>query len=380
MPEYINFISVFGRQEGPPDPLFTEFCTQTKLDKPAIGLEMPDLGRSGRGFQICYNLKAPAFKQAGEGIHSEWSIRQVAVNHQFDVVLGTAFWMITRGGEDIYTKIRNLTDKHGRPEDRDVSTPEATFRATLPVHLLHALWALEQWKPYLTWLTSKIEEKVCSNPKLLVAIVASLHHIQTKLALYEKRSFMSDRHEYSADELRSIQLIEDKIGLATAVLEGNLQVLDSICAYYNGLKEESRFTLEISYQGYIDAFIHEMKGFIRTMGIELSRAKFLTKLAADRKGLVSAHHAISNVVAFVCFPSLTKLQILQYLQNQENEKTETLSLSMRLIALKSHREAIAMSIITVVTLIYLPGTFVSVSLALASLFFPRENVRALPSL
>ena len=59
---------------------------------------------------------------------------------------------------------------------------------------------------------------------------------------------------------------------------------------------------------------------------------------------------------------LTPHQILQYLQHQENEKTNLLAISMREISFKSHREALAMSIITVVTLIYLPGTFVSVSL------------------
>ena len=58
---------------------------------------------------------------------------------------------------------------------------------------------------------------------------------------------------------------------------------------------------------------------------------------------------------------LTRYQILQYLQHQENEKTNLLAISMREISFKSHREALAMSIITVVTLIYLPGTFVSVS-------------------
>ena len=44
---------------------------------------------------------------------------------------------------------------------------------------------------------------------------------------------------------------------------------------------------------------------------------------------------------------------------------ESLSLNMRLIGLRCHREAIAMRIITVVTLIYLPPTFISASGGLA---------------
>ena len=56
-----------------------------------------------------------------------------------------------------------------------------------------------------------------------------------------------------------------------------------------------------------------------------------------------------------------RVQILQWLQSQENEKISSLSVDMRQIAIKSHRETIGMSIITGVTLIYLPATFVSVS-------------------
>lgn len=54
------------------------------------------------------------------------------------------------------------------------------------------------------------------------------------------------------------------------------------------------------------------------------------------------------------------MQVLQHLQSQATEKMEALTMSMHKIGVMSQKEAIAMRIITVVTLIFLPATFVSV--------------------
>ena len=54
-------------------------------------------------------------------------------------------------------------------------------------------------------------------------------------------------------------------------------------------------------------------------------------------------------------------QVLSHLQSQATMKMENLTISMHEIGVLAQREAIAMRIITVVTLIYLPATFVSVS-------------------
>ena len=53
--------------------------------------------------------------------------------------------------------------------------------------------------------------------------------------------------------------------------------------------------------------------------------------------------------------------MLQHLSSQTTETMEKLTLSMHEIGRLSQKETIAMRIITVVTLIYLPATFVSVS-------------------
>ena len=57
MPGYLDFISVFGIQSRPRDLRFSGFHEQTMLSNSRQGQMELDLGRSGRQYQLCYNLK-----------------------------------------------------------------------------------------------------------------------------------------------------------------------------------------------------------------------------------------------------------------------------------------------------------------------------------
>lgn len=68
---------------------------------------------------------------------------------------------------------------------------------------------------------------------------------------------------------------------------------------------------------------------------------------------------------------LTMTQILQHLQAQATEVMEDLTKNMFQLGIMGQKEAIAMKIITVVTLVYLPATFVSVRIILSFLISHR---------
>src|SRR6187402_2626297 len=99
MPGYLDFMAVFGSQNENRDLRFSGFREQTSITKPSRALEMRNLGRSGRQFQLCYNLKAVACKSLPGTDLSEqqWSVRQAAIHHQFDVEEGTTLWIVTQG-------------------------------------------------------------------------------------------------------------------------------------------------------------------------------------------------------------------------------------------------------------------------------------------
>lgn len=133
------------------------------------------------------------------------------------------------------------------------------------------------------------------------------------------------------------------------ILEANLDVLQSLHRFYlrlselkdmpQSLKDECAYDLD-SFQSHLDNITHEFK-------MHISRAKLLANIINDRKGLVS------RISPQRCRSS-SFVQISQHLQGQAAERAEELTLNME-------REAVVMRIVTIVTLIYLPATFVSVS-------------------
>jgi hypothetical protein len=162
MPGYLDFISVFGQQTYSRDLRFSGFREQNLIGKTVQGLSMHNLGRSGQQYQLCYNLKSVAcLSTVMKDLNpQEWSIRQAALHHQFDVVYGTTLWIITKGDLDLKERVQEMTGKDGRPEDRAFGTPAECFKSSLAVHLLCCHWSTEAWRWYLQWLEDVIDAEV----------------------------------------------------------------------------------------------------------------------------------------------------------------------------------------------------------------------------
>jgi hypothetical protein len=165
MSDFLDFLSIFGEKDEKNearDRRYSGFREQTTIAKSSRGYAVLSLGRSGQQFQLCYNLKSVVCKSASTValVNKEWSIRQAAFHHQFDVQEGTTLWIVAQGRKGIKTRIQELTGKEGRTEDRDFSTPEGCFRSSLAVHLLYCHWSTEGWRWYVQWLEEVIEENV----------------------------------------------------------------------------------------------------------------------------------------------------------------------------------------------------------------------------
>jgi hypothetical protein len=138
MPAYLDFMLVFGAHSDANDLRFSGFREQVQIKVAPSPQSTPDLGRSERHYQLCYNLKSVHLKkESDENIKlNEWSIRQAAIYHQFDVEYGTSLWIITKGGDDLLDRYEELTGPHGRPEDKQFQNPAMCLRSSLSTHLL----------------------------------------------------------------------------------------------------------------------------------------------------------------------------------------------------------------------------------------------------
>ncbi|TRX91143.1 hypothetical protein FHL15_007931 [Xylaria flabelliformis] len=306
MPAYLDFVMAFGQQEEPKDLRFSSFKKQVSLAPSVRMPNIPELDRSGQQFQLCYNLKHIARKD-NVGFSN---IRQAAFHHQFDVITGKTLWIVTAGRRDLQERYKDLTGEGAKVESKSFKTPIECFRSSLAAHTMFCAWAIENWRWYIKSLENNLEAA-------------------TRLTILGPRGEGEHHQEYQPGDLQTLQSHEDVVHETLAALEANMRVFSSLQKFYSCLKKNEHFPLRRDGAEYIDLFTDQVGEFISDIEHLVQRASTLLKITDGRKQLV-----------------------VQHFQSQSTENMEKMNSNME-------KEAILMRIITIVTLIYLPATFVS---------------------
>lgn len=166
MPDYLEFLFIFGLQSEPRDLGFGSFRQHMSLKPTSSMAGIDNLGRTGRQYQLCYNLKGVTckFRDANDVAKNIYSIRQAAIYHRLDIVNGSSLWIVTKGGLDIQQRFKRLTGKDARPEDTSFGSVEECFRSSLSAHLLFCHWSTEDWRGYIKWLEEVVNKEAgCCN-------------------------------------------------------------------------------------------------------------------------------------------------------------------------------------------------------------------------
>ncbi|KAI1775400.1 hypothetical protein F4818DRAFT_416492 [Hypoxylon cercidicola] len=312
MPDFLDFLYVFGQKSEPLDLQFSGFREQVVLSNPPGDLVQPGLGRSGKHYQICYNLKGVALSEENKEdiMENMWSIRQAAFHHQFDVVNGNALWIVIKGNLEIQQRFKALTDRNARPQDKSFGNAEDCFRSSLSAHLLYCHWAIEDWRWYIRWLERVVDKQ----------------HIMSVLG----PSGVGYAHKtYTAQDIQDLQIWEERTRQAIMALEGNVDVMSALMMFYRRVVQDRNFPLRKKCSSDVMTFAVQVGNILSDHRMQIKRAEFLVRTISDRRQLV-----------------------IQHLQSQSASRAERLSRNME-------QEQVFMLIITVVTLIYLPPTFVS---------------------
>ena len=156
MPVFIDFLVSFGRQYLAQHFYFCAFRTSTHHN-----LAVPELGRSGKEIQLVYNLKSVE-RSANK---KDWSFRNCAVHHSFDINCVRAVWVIVKGNNLIKNRIESAT-RSVEPDLLLCQTMDRAFAATLSTHLILCEWSAENWRWYVNSLEDKLQHishKTISN-------------------------------------------------------------------------------------------------------------------------------------------------------------------------------------------------------------------------
>ena len=303
MPVFIDFLSVFAHPPQTRELGFSGFNDQTILSSKAAGSTtgstaqqtaihqtqqiantrqhivsssniprgpaVSTLGRSGRQYQLCYNLKRVSRTKGtarDEVSKQRWSVQQNEYHHQFDVQEGTQLWMNAKGRlTDYRNQVLELTGgQTGQPDDLSFVNKEDCFRSSLTIHLMNCHWATDDWRGYLNYLEEAIED-------LTRSIVVG--------------PWLTD--EFTPELLQSVQRYEEKITNASMITEANIECLISLRTFYANLKENKDFPLRDPCSEAITLFVQQINDMINAFKGQKRRAKLLGEVTENRKVLVS---------------------------------------------------------------------------------------------
>ena len=178
-----------------------------------------------------------------------------------------------------------------------------------------------------------------------------------------------ENRDFSFGKLRKVHKIAEKAHEAVLVLKQNILVLAQLKQYYRSVSGRQDFPKDLaeSCKDAIDDFELRIDGLENDMQTQILRLETLLRLLEDRKTLVKQMMPPKQSA------KLRKDQLSSILefQNTQANKYSTKSMftmteDMNDIARKTKIETVSMKVITLVTLFFLPGTFISVGHAFLS--------------
>ncbi|KAK4223998.1 hypothetical protein QBC38DRAFT_538729 [Podospora fimiseda] len=314
MPEFLDFITNFGHQERPFDIRFSGFRRQVTLRRPPTPLVIDQLGRSGKQYQVVYSLKSTKF--ATQAKSEIWRMENAVFYHQFDIETGRAVWIVMKGGTDIYDRYRELTSADGRPEDKSFGSAEECFTASLAPHVLFCQWSINNWRQNIRWLEKSVQTLI-TNTSIVY--------------LYSRIGGSHPSEQKMTQNIRAMQGFEDSAHEAIVMLEGNLEVISSLKQLYEELAQpgNNAFPPGETCKDELLSFINQLNG-----------------MSSGTRNMIMRFQTLARTITH------NNTSVMQIFEYSTAERTLNLSNNMQ-------NEAMAMRIITIVTLIYLPATFVS---------------------
>jgi hypothetical protein len=214
MPSFLDFLFPFGRQEHARDFHFGGFRQESRLEPIYKGLQIPELGRSGRELRMCYSLKSVEPSEYNPSV--PWSIRQTAIYHSLDVETGNAFWIVIKADELLRERIEDETEiSSPRKALGDRAKKGNALAESLSTHMIICDWCGEDWR----WYISHLEEVLQDNTRHTLAAMVDnpSSPIQEKPSkavtwntVEEKRSMRSNNTFKSLPSLRTNSIFKGR--------------------------------------------------------------------------------------------------------------------------------------------------------------------------
>lgn len=439
MPRFLDLVFAFGQQAAAVSDLnYTAFHHENFLEAEDTSYSIPRLGRSGRQLQNCYNLWGVEKSDA----NGEWSFRQMAVYHSFDVESCRSLWINIKANDLMLERITDMATTSGRRNYNTSSSPSSRFAATLVTHMLFFEWCTEGWRSFISSLEKAAHEilmkvenapiqdvekqlsldyeaimptspatptqrrptfpqagmqsrtssgfraqpvrKVFSGSTTLPVIQSQASATltghptgpapQREIVPVSSRNF-TVLEEFSVKSLQRLGGIGSKLQKASLMMQLDAQVLHSVMTHYDALLSDERLSdgLRNGCCSEVSLFREEATSCIRRLGMEQSRIAALEGILRDGRNLLNTilqykNTEINKIFTVNAQETSSRVADMTTEMHQSALRMESLTRITGRIAEKTERETSSMHIITLVTLVFLPGTFVAVRYGLPQIW------------
>ncbi|RFN55136.1 hypothetical protein FIE12Z_648 [Fusarium flagelliforme] len=382
----ILYVRSLSAQEWCNLPQFND--DNTLLSKEKHILPLQGLNRSGR--EIRYSFLLRSVESSNSVKDKAWGIRQLAVYHSFDVVSGQALWVTCKGNalnEELF--------KEALSDTRDeLSSVSQAFSFSLGNLGMILDWCDSNWVFYINELFDNVKPKVdkartpgihdearlSSDVRRVTGLTespaekspgcttitsdTSKHRVthEDRMKKFEERmkrlegeDWVRKLHDFSFDELQGLQQGLEKIQEALLVLKLNKQVVRQLRENYECILNEYKIPILESIQDECKLSLLQL--FQRSKSVEAN---------------LEARQVQLEALLLLVKESKDMYKTIQ-INKIYAESAQLSALKMEDIAFKTKRETSSMHIITFVTLIFLPGTFMASFFQSGILEWPHLN-------
>ncbi|KAI0020698.1 hypothetical protein F4780DRAFT_360551 [Xylariomycetidae sp. FL0641] len=177
--------------------------------------------------------------------------------------------------------------------------------------------------------------------------------------------------KFSFEEAQRLSLLSDELDRAITAVEQNKRILAEIDAQYREIVDSPAFEAHVDRgecKRGVSTFFRRLRCIIGELDVHHVRLKALARAVDNDKEMFDAVLQYKSAKTSEYFAASAKFS---------SDKMEKWTEQMHSIAVKTAQETVSMHVITIFTLIFLPGTFIAVRLLAPPSLFQRPLTAAL---
>ncbi|KAK4223666.1 hypothetical protein QBC38DRAFT_516439 [Podospora fimiseda] len=237
-PRFLDYLEFFGLRSTLAEKInINGLYAEKTLDTPSADEQIPELRRSGRGYQIGYTLKSIDLNVTPA------MVKPATIYHRFDLEYGTQLWIFV----DHLMEFQRMAEGSQLIVANNVDSLQEQFQATLNNHIVLARWMNVGWREHVDGLPEIMDNR----PRKRVSLWTD-----------EGQAFMGTR---------------ETLKTAFLSMDMNCEIMGAVRNFYTSIVDDRSFPEDMDGMAkkLVGEFVIRLDEEIEKMAVQRDRAKQL---------------------------------------------------------------------------------------------------------